>query len=531
MKNIFNQLALPLKISCVLVAVVLIYISALHLPWSYDEYGALVSHLELDNSKFKHEYQIIQYSICDKCVNTSFFQNILLPIFVVPIRWTYALGISPILGFSRWISLDWTLLKPILLFPNIILTFFGLLLTLRSVASRGVSSIGQLAFLALIFSSAPFVWWINTFTSYSNHMICFGLLLHSSLIESNRSHETIFARAAFMRTAAMVLNYQWIPVVAFLGAIDLFRNSKLFFASGRWKSWIIPAITGFLSIIFLVLRARFSGKHGSPTTSALTDQQILLYDFPHNATSIVDALQMFASRYIEILASYYVKPSGEYLVLGADTSVLVLLFFLGLMVISLRNIDNRLYVVLFAMITPTVFLHLIGAIPMSPFRHQLVLFPPLCLLIACILDRVLICKGSRRVWMFSTIFVLIISLSVQVNDSLNTQSEMPTNEFREIIRNNDVERLVLAPCDLEPMLYADLRERYKPIYRCGPRVIELLPADVETIAVWSSFQPLTEHEALLILRYYSDADWSFRGVLRSSPAGRQGYSLMVGRKI
>jgi hypothetical protein len=133
--------------------------------------------------------------------------------------------------------------------------------------------------------------------------------------------------------------------------------------------------------------------------------------------------------------------------------------------------------------------------------------------------------------MFLTIVLLIISLAQQAGNLLKAESGMSVTTFREVIGKSGVQRLVLAPCDFEPMLYPDLRERYKPIYRCGPKVIELLPADVEVIAVWSSFQPLTEHEASLILRDFSDADWSFRGVLRSSPAGRQGYSLMVGRKI
>jgi hypothetical protein len=512
-------------------AFLLFAFSLFHVHWGYDEYGAIISHIELNNKIFIHQYIDIILSVCNICSTlVPSIEYVLLPLFIVPIRWTYALGVSPWLELARWLPFDWPILKPILVLPNVILATLGLHLINQTLRKFEAGFLSRFVFCALLFSSAPFVYWVGTLTSYSNHIICFGLILFSSFVVDDRERQLILGRPALMRAVVALLNYQWIIVLVFIGVVDLFRNFKIFFSSGRWRGWIISAVISFLTLLFLILRTRFSGKHGSPTTTALTNEQILLYDFPHNATNILDALKMLASRYIEILASFYVKPDGDYLVLSGGASILILLSFFLFMVLAWRSIDNHLYAVLLAIIFSTVALHLSGVMPMSPLRHQLVLLPPLCLLVACTLDRICVTNASRKLLMFLAIVASTISLAHQLNGYLRSSSSMQINEFRDILNERGVQRLVLAPCDLEPMLYPDLRERYKPIYRCGPKVLERLPDDVDVIAVWSSFQPLTEHHASLIIKDFGDSDWLFRGVLKFGPGDRQVYSLMVGHK-
>ena len=108
-----------------LLSFVLIFCSLLPPIWGYDEYASIITHLELNDLRF-HEQYLSYFIKMGFSYNLSlFFTDYILPIFIVPIRWTYAIGISPIYGLARIIYLDWGQLRLIFLSLHIVLAVFG----------------------------------------------------------------------------------------------------------------------------------------------------------------------------------------------------------------------------------------------------------------------------------------------------------------------------------------------------------------------------------------------------------------------
>lgn len=510
----------------------LLFISTLHLQWSYDEYGAVISQVELDDPGFIQEYLNIAESVCPHCpFLPGVVEYFLMPVFVVPIRWTYAIGISPVLGLARWLPVDWPELKPLLLLPNILFSSLGLWFVIRAVAALGVGRGAQLTFLALVFASQPLVWWINSFTSYANHLICFGLLCHASLIETNRSHTSVLGRAALMRVAAPLLNYQYTPILALIGLLDMARDPKKFFTHLRWRSWILPTLICLANLIFLIARARVSGKHLSPTTAALSESQVLLYSFPNQSTDVIQALKIIVDRYTDILIFFYAPDSGHFTDVSVTTVAFALCLSIVLTIVAWQRLDRQLFIFLISMIMGTVLLHLIGIMPMSPTRHQLVLITPLCLIGAVTIEKLLPTGISNRAFPLVAIFGVFLALGYQTTQYFQVIKGIPIQVFHSALEEIGVERLVLAPCDLEPMLYPELRKRYRPIYRCGPRVVNQLPSDVQVIAVWSSFHPLTENDAKNIVADYSSDIWEFRSMPLLNAYPYQKDVLFIGHRV
>src|SRR5882724_9635855 len=93
---------LAVVIAVAMIAATLMALSCVHGRWGYDEFGAVISHLELDDPVFLSEYRHYAQAIgLHSEAAQWFFLHAVLPIAVVPIRWTYALGISPWLGLAR----------------------------------------------------------------------------------------------------------------------------------------------------------------------------------------------------------------------------------------------------------------------------------------------------------------------------------------------------------------------------------------------------------------------------------------------
>ena len=105
----------------------ILFLSIFSNHWGYDEFGAVSSHLELSNLIFKDEYKAYLKNIG---ISNEFIIKVIidyfLPIIIVPLRWTYAIGISPWLGISNYINIDWPYLRPILMLPYVFLTYIGL---------------------------------------------------------------------------------------------------------------------------------------------------------------------------------------------------------------------------------------------------------------------------------------------------------------------------------------------------------------------------------------------------------------------
>ena len=206
--------------------------------WGYDEFGAIVSHLELDNPAYTDIYReyLVNFGITNPTILEFIITNI-FPIIVVPVRWTYATGISPILGVSRLIDIDWPLLGTFLLIPYIFFAMLGTYLVSLSVVSDERHQNVIFFFLSFILLSHPFLKWTLTLTSYSHHLFCFGLLLYSEV--KLKQDNKILSKAALLRSVVQAFNYQYIVIVAILGLFELIRNFRSFFKEKIYLNWVL----------------------------------------------------------------------------------------------------------------------------------------------------------------------------------------------------------------------------------------------------------------------------------------------------
>jgi hypothetical protein len=503
-----------------LVMATLFALSCVHVRFGYDEAGPVISHLELDDPAFIAEYvQPATAHGVPARLAQPLLVDLVLPVFVVPIRWTYALGISPWLGVVRLLPLDWTWLRPLLTLPYLLLAGAGLLLGLKSIADRTTGATPSLVFLALLACSTQMFWWTTSLSSYSHHLLCFGMLMHAALAPTPARDRWLGQRAV-LRALAPVFNYQYVPVVMVMGAVEFLRGPRAFFAERRYRGWVLPALSCIASAAFLVVRSRLSGKHDHPTTSTLTPEQIHLYSLPQQATSVAATLQAVASRYIDIVHSFF-APVRELTVLAPWAAVAVLLAAALAVWIIARVCDRDLLAAVCAMLLGSIVLHVAGLLPVSPTRHQLVMFLPTCVLGGLLADALLGLPQAVRIRMHVlpalAAAVCVLGLAWQLKPVFEPPSGMPVQAMRDTLASEHVERLVLSDCELEPVLYPDLRRDYAPLYRCGPNVVHRLPDGVRRVALWSS-RPLNLPYARRQLAAYSPLTWTLRPVVLDAAA-------------
>jgi hypothetical protein len=498
---------LNLLILLIISNIILLSINSNH--WGYDEFGAVSSHLELSNSIFKDEYKAYLKNIG---IGNEYIIEIIidyfLPIIIVPLRWTYAIGISPWLGISNYINIDWPYLRPILMAPYVFLIYIGLILIKKTLIEI-INPVAITVFFILIFGSSPFLYWTNTLTSYSHHIFVFGIILYSVLKCDFNGH--IFNKKSILLAIVPLFNYQYIFIICALGFYDSlkYNNPKKFLSI--FKSWFLPAITCFLSVIFLLIRSRISGKHQDPAFASLNQLEVNLYSIPSNFSFSIDFFDYITSIYINILFSFY---KNNIIFTNYSTFYCALFFTLIIFVIYINwNTNKKLTSILTLIIGATLFLQFLGLMHVAPKRHQLVLFLPAILLFSIWLSNFLL----KYIVIYRINYILYVMIFLFLAYKINTfsfaENNFPKDYIKPYLDKEDVERLVLNQCDYEPILYKDIRVAFNPIYRCGPRVIEKLPPNLNTIAVWSSF-PINANGALDIIGDYSDSKWSLSSPLQ-----------------
>ena len=480
--------------------------------WGYDEFGAIISFLELDDPAFIAQYlrELDKAGITNSVLRHFFIYGI-LPIIVVPIRWTYALGISPWLGIARLAEVDWAILKPVLMLPTITLAALGFGLVLNVLRTRTKGPAVSLFFLAFATSSTPLFWWTTTLSSYSHHIFCFGILLHASLMKLAYSEARFFEPKSILISMAPIFNYQYVPLVGMLGLLDFFRGPRVFFASGRYRLWLMPFSVCAASAVFLYLRSLISNKHLEPTTASLPPEAARLFNFPAQAVDPTSAIQTLAARYLDIVHSFIVGNNPHFTVLSLVSAAAITILFLYFAKFTSDRSDRDLTNVLVAMTLGTVTLHLSGVLPMSPTRHQLVLFLPLCLFVALGINQLTSRWLSQAKISAIAFLVTLVFLINQVGHILSPTPIIPIRILRNLLMIERVERVVLLPCDLELLLFKDIRERYSPIYRCGPKMVHDIPDHVLRIGMFS-MRPLSESVIKVTLSEYGDSSWTVKVV-------------------
>jgi len=504
-------------------------------PWGYDEYGAVVTHLELDDESFVNVYKNFLYA---KGIGDGrfldFIIEIFLAIFIVPLRWTYALGISPLLGLARVIDFNWDSLRIILSIPYAVLASIGLYLVYKSLLKLRLNINVLLLFLLLLLSSPSFVHWSFSLTSYASHIFCFGLILYSE-INKEGMPKVLFGRLSILRSIPMIFNYQYIPIIFFIGVFDFFQKRPFF--SNKLLSWVFPGVIALLSLSFLYFRSELLGKHGNPALSVMSQNEAMDYSFIDHASSFPEVVSFLFSRIYDIFEYYFSMDVSSFISSSYSNYnfllSLVALLLIFVIFLYFKKINSKVCYFVIAFISGHFAMNLLGILPMMPSRHALVILPPFAFMFAIIASEKLPSELFKR-----DFFLIAMSIWLLVNIGRYTFLENENNISMEkvdvALQNYKIDHLIMSPCSLEPVLHAEMRKKYIMLYSCGPRIIKTLPNSADKVAFYSHNGD-TLPDTLRHLKDYSMGEWQLLELFDYKTTneiikGESRYNLFIFRK-
>jgi hypothetical membrane protein len=475
------------KLDKILLAIFLIVMSSIALVppiWGYDEYASVITHLELNDQRFIDIYS----NYFHPGVN-NFFINIFLSIFVVPLRWTYALGISPLYGIIRFIDLDWFYLRLIFLSFHGILSFTGLLMIFKVLVKYFNNKIPLLIFTSLLFFSLPFIYWTSTLSPYSYHLFCFGMILYNETYDLEISQKYL-SKKSIRRAIIPLFNYQYIPIIIMLALFDLIQHKRNFFVLNKFKEWILASFVSVGTVLFLITRTFLTNKHATPNLSILQHIDGKKYEIWSNSSSLIDFIEYISSRIIDII-TYFFQTTNYHLLLSENfisIDFFYSLIFVGLLIlvfiVLFKNKSRLLKIVLIVLLT-NFLLYLVGIYPFMPSRHSLVSFLPF-IVVCTTLIYILLKRINNNYFSYTISFLFLITSIYNLQKSFKIQSVPINKEYLlSTLDHYSVDRLVLLPCDQEPLFIGNDIFKYKPLYQCGPMIIETLDEKSYRFGVYS----------------------------------------------
>lgn len=462
--------------------------------WAYDEYAAVFSHLELDDPRIINLYSQMMISLGIPIYVIDYVISPILSVLIVPLRWTYAVGISPLYSIIRIDALSWETVKILLHLGHSFVAFVGLSLIAASFP-KGLRGVITPALFSLIVLSSSFVYWSVTFTSYSYHLLCFGLLTYEYTHKSS-SRNLYFGGSSLMRTLVVLLSYQYVFCLVCMGSIALITKRLRFFSEGLYRSWILPAIVSSISIVLIFSRLYFSGTdtvptHNYPEANDLT----LVYD--GSIDGIVNLLQLFSTRLLDISHYFFSGSDRDYFVLRSLNwlsiwqSLLALLFLVIGTYILNRALRpslpvQRILRLCFIMLGSQFLLYILGILPMSPTRHSLVLFLPSAVILVLSIYLAFTRFFEPKVWFQRLVIVgFLIALLSSGKHFFETPIGTESKKQVDCLVASSVNTIVLDACFYEPLLQNKGNKNVQFVYSCGPNVVDKLHEETKTVAFLS----------------------------------------------
>lgn len=494
---------------------VVIISARLYYGWGYDEYGAVISHLELDDFRFLNVYK-------EKLIGIGFHEWIVsyllmptLSIVIVPLRWTYALGISPLYAIARFEMLSWDQIRMLITFFHVVTVGVGLRLIILSIFPGQKRMIFLISILSVALFSHPFIYWMGTFTSYSLHTLCFGLLILSESRKRNWDNN-IVGKTSFARSIIILSNYQYLPILFVIGLHEVITKKIVFFMDKSYQNWIIPAIIGCVSIYVILMRLNFIGSELSPE---LNFDQATRYLIPYDADfdSTINSLQFFFSRIIDI-GNYFFFTEGQAEYFRSETfteisivSASIIFLFLGLIaVICLRseNLRNSKFLHVFqlsmSVLAVQMLLYLFNIVPTSPTRHSLIMLWPFISTVAILVLTLAKNKKSEFFLLVGTLFLFSASAYSYYLGFDNSQKKNISQKVTSCLITDHVAPLVLEPCFLQPILQ---NRTTNFIYSCGSFDVDKIPESAVKIGLLTT-EEWTNDSAKELLSRYSNKAWT-----------------------
>ena len=224
--------------------------------WGYDEFGVLLTQIELNNKHYIEFYtSFLNQLFHDKFITKIILES--LPLFITPLRWTYAIGISPIYSLIYFYPLDWETASKFFLLIHIFITGIGLLLIAKNIGHEEKNYGILLILVSLILLSKNFNYWVLTLTHYSFNLICFGILAAIYANNNYSSSSKVFSVKSFSLLGVSMLNYFYVPILVTIAVLEIINLRLKFFYNGNYKSWILPAIGSFESQCLIIFMCQY----------------------------------------------------------------------------------------------------------------------------------------------------------------------------------------------------------------------------------------------------------------------------------
>lgn len=479
---------------------VLLGLSLIPPVWGYDEFASVISHLELDDPRFISLYLKKLEEIGIGGWFGEIIINWLLPIFVVPLRWTYAIGLSPIYSVSRFVDVDWTITRFFLLAFHVIFAIYGLLLIFRSLRFNSIDVSSKVFFTAFILFSFPFLYWTLTLSPYSLHLFCFGVFVYYELGDSSYG---LFSNKSLARSLVMLFNYQYIFVVIVYGMVEFSKRGKIFLNRKNLLSWVLPILTFTLSVAFLLTRALLLSKHTNPSQSVVNILGSNSYNVIENSDSFRSFLLFYSSRLFDIVLyffkqdNYHVLISESYSSLTVFWSASIFILTITLLIYFYRS-SSKLLNIVFAFFLTSLIFYCLNIYPMMPSRHSLILFLPFITSITLLFGRL----KSPTIKLVFALILFSFAIFKIYKDYRITSTPLSAVELESRLEEFSVKRLIVKPCDLEPIFHKRHFSKYNPLYRCGSEIVERITIEEPTIVAVYAKNQLTVQESIDIISPY-----------------------------
>jgi hypothetical protein len=512
--GIHNKICLIFSVEIFLASVYasILFILTLDSPiWGYDEFGTLITHLELDDKRLLDLYKRYASGLIGGGLISEFALNLIFSIFVVPLRWTYSIGISPLYGLIRVADIDWHYLRIFLLSIQIFFNSVALYFLLKYIQKLASGRQTQLLVFVLIALSPTYLYWTNTLSSYAFHLPAFVLLLGYFYNRSSEEYR-IMNKHSISAGLAQLLNYQYIFVFLAIGFYDFVTNSSAS-VRNRVRILLFPTLVAFLSLSFLYARSLILGVHKTPNMSLLSEQEISKYSMFGNGDAFTEKIYFTLARFWDVLfhlfdyENYYKLLSTRY----SETVPIYAFIFISIIFVSVYSviksvefIDETIRPIIklcVGIIIVQLLMYLTSIYPFMPSRHALVIFIPVVLIAALLISRI-----ADYYFLFSIKekYVYIVALFVAAAVLQFERVSSPPLDVGQLIvelEKRGVNRLILAPCDLEPALNRPKLSKFGLIYRCGSSKFDILNYNDFIVAVYST-KALTDDKAREVVNDY-----------------------------
>ena len=143
---------------------------------------------------------------------------------------------------------------------------------------------------------------------------------------------------------------------------------------------------------------------------------------------------------------------------------------------------------------------------MTPTRHSLVLLLPIALLIALVISSILSGLISTRYMNISSSVILLVVSFFALGFNQFKQNSLDIEKTQLLLEKYSVQEVVLAPCNLRPLLYNQLRNNYEIVYRCGSKIVQKISPNVYRVATLSE-REISFSAAIDMIHDYSDFTW------------------------